>query len=136
MPHSKEASLAAPVAAYVRRKGFRCQQREVQFYDLRIDLYGFSPAKDLTVAVEFKVNKWRRAVDQAFLYQLCSDLVFVAVPTSTLHRLDTDLLREHGIGLIAVSGSTRCRQILPPRQSPVVRAHYRRVYISLLKGTA
>lgn len=128
-----EASLADPVSVYVRRKGFPLQLRELQFYDLRVDLYAFSPVKSLTVAVEFKLYKWRRAVAQASLYQLCSDWVFIAVPVSTVPRLDIDLLREYGIGLIAVSDSTHCRQILAPLQSSVVRADYRRTYINLLR---
>lgn len=133
---SQEYLLAEPVSAYVRRKSFYRQQRELQFYEFRIDIYGFSRVKHLTVAIELKIHKWRRALEQALIYQLCSDLVFIAVPANTIARVDDELLREHGIGLLAVDGIARCRQILAPSLSSVVRPHYKEAYIDLLHREA
>ncbi len=132
----QEGLLAEPVSAYVRRKSFYKQTRELQFYEFRIDLYGFSRVRNLTVAIELKLHNWRRAIEQALLYQLCSDLVFIAVPERTIARIDDVLLREHGIGLLAVEGVSRCRQILAPSLSHVVRSHYREAYIELLHREA
>jgi hypothetical protein len=132
----QERLLAEPVSAYVRRKSFSKQTRELQFYEFRIDLYGFSRAKDLTIAIELKLHNWRRAIEQALIYQLCSDLVFIAVPENTIARIDGVLLQEHGIGLLAVEGVARCRQILAPSLSHVVRPHYREAYIELLQREA
>ena len=132
----RECLLADPVSAYVRRRTYSKQTRELQFYEFRIDLYGFSIAKDLTIAIELKLYDWRRAIEQALIYQLCSDLVFIAVPEKTIARIDGALLQEHGIGLLAVDRVTRCRQILAPSQSHVVRPHYREAYIDLLRREA
>ena len=74
----QESALTDPIAAYVRRKSFRLQTRELQFYEYRIDLFAFSRLLGLTIAVEMKLLRWRRAVEQALLYQLCADKVFIA----------------------------------------------------------
>jgi hypothetical protein len=129
----KEAALFSPVANYVHRKSYRWQQPEVQFYEYRIDLYGFSQAKDLTIAIELKLHKWRRAFAQALIYQLCADLVFIALPSSTICCVEHELLSEHGIGLIAVEGDGSCRQVIASKRSDVIRRHYRNGYIKLLK---
>ena len=132
--HKLESSLYKPVAAYARNRGFRWQRSEVPFYEYRVDLYGFSRRKNLTLAIELKLTKWRRAVEQALIYQLCSDLVYIAVPYTTSLRVDAGLLREHGIGLVAVRDNGSCRVIIEAVQSFVVRHDYRSEYINALKG--
>jgi hypothetical protein len=122
------------VADYARNRGFRWQRPEVQFYEYRIDLYGFSKKQNQTVAIELKLTKWQRAVEQALIYQLCSDLVYIAVPYATSLRVDANLLQEHGIGLVAVRDNGKCRTIIEAVQSFVVRHDYRTEYINTLKG--
>src|SRR5258708_38688220 len=100
------------------KRGFEQHTMELPFYGHRIDLYGYSTETDRTVAVELKLRDWRRALEQALVYQLCSDYVFIAVPASTAKRVDRDELRSHGIGLIAVSGR-ECVEELPAVLSPV-----------------
>jgi hypothetical protein len=131
----QESALTDPIAAYVRRKSFRLQTRELQFYEYRIDLFAFSRLLGLTIAVELKLLRWRRAVEQALLYQLCADKVFIALPLENIRRVDTDLLAQHGIGLLAVEPSGRCRMLLDAQQSTVIRPHYRETYVELLQGS-
>jgi len=130
-----EAELTNPVAMYLRRKGYRLQATELQFYDYRIDIYGFSRVSDLTVSVELKVKDWRRAFQQALVYQLCSDLVFMALPKETVHRVDRSMLETEGIGLIVVAENNRCRMILDPRVSCVMSDSYKRHNIDMLRRT-
>jgi len=135
MTHIKrEALLLPPIAAYARRKSFRWQRPELQFYEYRIDLYAFSRAQNLTVAIELKLHNWRRAFQQALVYQLCSDLVFIAVPIERISAINLNLLGEHGIGLIGVFGDHSCRQLLAASRSTVVRADYRQEYVEMLLG--
>ena len=130
----KEHKLLAPVAAYVRRKGFSLQETEVQFYQYRIDLYGCSRIDRRTVAIELKLRNWRRALEQALLYQLCADLVFVALPEKVKDSVDTGFCRRYGIGMLTVSDDGRCRQVISPAQSSVVLEHYRKTYVDFLRG--
>ncbi len=130
MPRKFEASLLPPVASYVRHRSYRLLQAEVPFYEHRIDIYAFSRREKATIAVELKLTNWRRAIEQALLYQLCADFVFIAVPVCTARRVDRSLLKELGIGVIAVDDTDRCRSVLMSRQSSVVRAHYRALYVA------
>lgn len=119
-----ESDLLDPLSKYFRRKGFRWQQTEVNFYDYRIDLCGYSKSLDEIVAVELKMRKWRRALEQSLIYQLCCDTVFAALPRESISRNTIAEFSNHGIGLIGV-GSTRCVQVLQPTQSKEVRDWYR-----------
>ncbi len=42
----READLLRPVSDYFRRKGFRWQTTELQFYEYNIDVYAAAPASD------------------------------------------------------------------------------------------
>ena len=132
----REALLYDPVAEYTRRKSYRWQVSELPFYEYRIDLFAFSRTLELTVAVELKLHRWQRAVEQSLLYQLCADLVFIALPKPIIERVDFKLLSEHGIGLIGVAESGRCRMVLDAMRSSVVRPHYRDHYIQVLQKAA
>lgn len=127
----RESELLYPVERYLRNRDFRLQSLEVQFYEHRMDLFAYSRQRDLTVAVEIKLTKWPRAVEQAILYQLCADLAYVAMPRNELDRIDVGILKLHGLGLIAVQHS-RCDEILPPEPSEVLRRHYRDSYLTTL----
>jgi len=133
---SKESQLLQPVANFATRCGFRLQTAELPFYEYRIDLYGFSKRKDVTVAIELKLNDWRRALEQAMLYQLCSDLVYIALPEPSAKRVDLAELRKNGVGLLAVLNSGKCSCILPAAEHYEMRAFYRTTQIEYLKDTA
>lgn len=129
---SKEASLLEPVANYVRRKGFRFQKDEMPFYEYKVDLYAFSHVKNRTIAIELKLHKWQRAFEQVILYQLCADYVYIAMPANSIGRVDIDLLKTHGIGLLSIGNGGRCRQILGSEQSTVVCDNYKDIYVNIL----
>jgi hypothetical protein len=131
----RESLLLHPVEKYLCRRSFTSMQTEVQFYEFRIDLYAFSQRKDLTVAIELKLQKWKRALHQALLYQLCADLAFIALPEYVVPRVDVDQLAGSGIGLISVSAHG-CKQVLEAVASPVVRPHYRDCYLEHVRSRA
>ena len=111
---------------------YRKQKKEVPFYDHRIDLYGYSPSTDCSVAVELKLRDWKRALQQALVYQLCSDYVFIAVPESTVQRVKVEVLREHGIGLLAISDE-KCSVVLPANLSTVVNSQYKAIFTAMMQ---
>lgn len=132
MALTRETDLLAPISRYARSQGYTRQQPELQFYEYRIDLYALSRHTGQTVAVELKLHKWRRALQQALLYQLCADFVYIAMPARNLSRVDRDLISANGIGLIGVS-DRGCELVLPACQSAEVREHYKQQYVALLK---
>jgi len=133
---SKERQLRVPVARFAKRQGFCLQTVELPFYEYRIDLYGFSRKNDATVAIELKLSNWRKALVQAMLYQLCADLVYIAMPESSARRVDTSELEFCGVGLIGVRDSGRCTCMLAARTHEEVRQNYRQSQINYLKENA
>lgn len=131
-----EASLLLPVSRYLRRRGFRRQTQELRFYEYRIDLCATRRSGETTVAVELKVEDWRRAFQQALIYQLCCDWSWIAMPAENTGRVDATLLSAHGIGLISVGGNGRCRELLPPKLSEATSPSYRASYAKLIEGRA
>jgi hypothetical protein len=129
-----ESSLLEPVQRHLYSNGVRKMQSELQFYDYRLDIYGYSPSRDATYAVELKLKKWRRAFEQALIYQLCADFVSLALPMSATTVVDIELLEHHGIGLIGVQSERRCIRLLAPKQSKSVRTNYKTFYVDLIQG--
>ena len=130
MTPKRESTLLPAVRAYLKNE-YRHHTTELPFYAHRIDLYGYSVATDCTVAVELKLRDWRRALEQALVYQLCSDYVFIAVPVATALRVDLDQLRTHGIGLLSVKGR-KCVETLAAVPSQVLNPHYKAAYTALV----
>ena len=129
-----ENELAFPVARYLRNRAFYLQDSEVPFYEYRMDVYGYSERENLTVAVELKLKKWPRALEQALLYQLCSDLVYIAMPETEMDNINIEALEKHGLGLIAV-GQRRCREVVKPKTSSVINNYYKDEYVSMLRSS-
>ncbi len=129
---NREAQLLDPVAKYARKKGFSVQVPELPFFEYRIDLFGLSKPTGDTIAVELKIKNWRRALQQALIYQLCSDFVFIALPEGKASLVNTAELAKHGIGLIVVTWDLRCRTELAAVRSSEVRDHYRQEFAEFL----
>ena len=105
---SRESALLEPVGGSLRRRGYRRQCSEVQFFEYSMDLYAYAPAKEATTAVELKLHRWMRAFQQGLVYQLCADFVYLALPMRAAERVDRRLLAQHGLGLIGVHPEPRC----------------------------
>lgn len=135
MTFARESLLLSPVRGALRRQGYRRQKDEVRFFDYRIDLYGYAAAADATIAVELKLLRWKRAFQQALVYQLCADFVYLALPASTAERVDIPLLERHGLGLIGVQSNGRCVTVVEAKRSDEVLAMYREFYIDFVKGS-
>lgn len=125
-----------PVAKFALEQGFCLQENELPFYEYRIDLYGFSAHHNSTVAFELKLADWRRALEQALLYQLCSDYVYIAMPERSAGKVDVTELKSQGVGLISVLESGDCSCLLPAVAHSEVRQFYRSTQIEFLKESA
>jgi len=127
-----ESYLADPVSRHLRRRRFREQFPQAPFYEYRIDIFGFSQFDEACIAVELKLSRWQRALEQALIYQLCADYAYVAMPKPALVRVPLERFEEHGVGLISVSG-VGCNIIIPAQRSLVVQDFYRTNLIHLLQ---
>jgi hypothetical protein len=129
----RESALLLPVQGSFRQLGYGHTRPEVQFYEYRIDLYGYSLSQSSTFAVELKLDNWKRAIQQAVIYQLCADFCYLALPMKSASRVDLQVLRRYRLGLIGVVSAACCTTILQPRQSRVVLPQYRNHYMQLMQ---
>lgn len=97
-----EADLVAVVRKSFRERGFVVNV-EVPMLSKWIDIFCINPGTNDVIAVEAKIQKWRRALQQALTYRLCSDLVYIAIHHNYSHRVKKELLQKHGVGLIIVN---------------------------------
>ena len=74
------------------------------------------------IAIEVKVEKWKKALRQALIYQLCAHKVYVALWYSYLKNVDFDCFARFGVGVIAVDGNARI--VKESKQSPHVNPEY------------
>lgn len=56
----------------------------------------------ITVAVEAKISDWKNGLVQAQRYLLFSDYSYLALPEKNIKLVDTNLLKEVGIGLLSI----------------------------------
>lgn len=129
----RESALLEPVTGSLRRRGYSRTQPEVQFFEYSMDLYGYAKKPQKTTAVELKLTRWMRAFEQAMIYQLCADFVFLALPMQAAFRVEVPLLKRHGVGLLGVDTGPRCVVLVPAQQSLVVMPSYRDFYVSLMQ---
>lgn len=95
-----ERRLVDVLIAHVRRD--HAVAREVRHYEKRIDLLVLCPHTKELWAIEAKTANWMRALSQAIVNLSAAERSYIAVYSRHVHRVNLDLLTEHGIGLISV----------------------------------
>ena len=76
--------------------------REVRHYEKIIDVVTMALGSDELCTVEVKTQNWKKAFQQAFVNLAVADRSYVAMYSKYAHRVDTEILREYGIGLYSV----------------------------------
>lgn len=104
-----ETEVTEPVIAYLQEKNFKTFT-EVPILKNRIDIVGVKPSSDEILAVEAKVRKWRKAIQQALVYRLCCHKVYVALWHKHLHAVRIKVFVERGIGVLSVDGDVEVVQ--------------------------
>lgn len=105
-PFYLEIELVNPVINFLKNKGYHVK-KEVRIGFCRADIVGIK--KNVVVAVELKLNDWRKAIIQAKNYQLGSDYVYIAFPLKNIYnviRKTEYKLKNEGIGLLAINEKT------------------------------
>ena len=111
-PFYREHELIYPITCFLQEKGFHVRQ-EIQIGFCRADLVGFK--HNCVIAVELKLQNWKKAVIQTKNYVLGADYVYIAVPlmrSYTILRKAETLLKKEGIGLLTVNEKTCAVHVL------------------------
>ena len=98
-----EKEMLWPVEDFLKKQGYAVYH-EVPLLSKKIDLIGVKSGFNDILAVELKVSKWKKALEQAITDRLCANRVYVAISSKYIHRVKKELFREWGIGILEVGG--------------------------------
>jgi len=122
-----EMDLRKPVRDFFQNRNYSVFD-EAKLFSRGIDM--IAKRRSRIIAVELKVQKWRRALQQAYLDLRVSNYAFVALPASKWRRIDRRIYYEaynYGIGLLSVDGEAR--QIMRPEHSKRIQPSLRRKFL-------
>lgn len=127
-----EEDLRQPVRDYFKNKNYSVFN-EAKLFSRGIDV--IAKRRSSVIAVELKVQKWRRAIQQAYMDLRVSNYAFVALPESKWERIDRRIYYEaynYGIGLLSVNGDVW--QIMRPAPSKRIQPKLRRRFLRGLQS--
>jgi hypothetical protein len=110
----KEIDVLNQVNEYLKKNGYS-YKNEVNFLERRIDVVGIKNKK--ITAIEVKVNNWKKALQQAITYKLCSHYVYVAFWHKYLPK-NLSHFENYGIGVMSVNDSVEI--INKPKKSEII----------------
>jgi len=97
-----EIELFPAVEQYYQREGYTVE-REVPLRKRVIDI--ICQNDEEIIAIEVKVQNWKKALRQAIIYQLCANRTYVALCRKFSSRVKLDFFFRYGVGLIEIDGS-------------------------------
>jgi len=109
-----ESGMASGVKTFFSNQGYIAFD-EIPSGQKRIDLLFVYANFPKMVAVELKVRDWRRAFRQALHDKFCAHRVYVAIWHEFFKRVDQELFRRYGIGILEVGRDDIEERIAPKK---------------------
>lgn len=90
---------------------------EVGLFNRNIDMLILSDSQ-IVFSIEFKINDWKKAIEQIDDYMLISDYTYLCMPQRKISDKLTSILAEKGIGLLLYNQNDDCiKKEISPRAS-------------------
>lgn len=103
---------------------------EVGLFSRNIDMLLLSDEQTV-FSIEFKINDWRKAIEQIDDYMLISDYTYLCMPQRKISEKLENLLSEKGIGLLLYSQNEDCiKKKIPPKVSTKKIDYYKNQIIN------
>jgi len=131
----REEELTAPLIEHFRERGCRVAT-EVPIGGKTCDVYAIQP-DGKTIAVEVKVQDWRRALWQAVCYGFGADFAYVALPLKVARRMAAIRKKQEketrarwpeapglAMGILGIAETGKVTELVPAQQSKLVRVVY------------
>lgn len=111
---------------------FKLVRQEVPFLSRCIDVVLLDQANEV-VSIEFKVSKWRHAIDQAKNHKLGADKAYICLPERKLTDILSQAVYEAGIGLLFLeTDPPKVYEVIP---APVIHKNIAAFRDMLIKNT-
>lgn len=122
-----EEKLFSPIKRLFSAKHYLVK-REIPFNGKTIDVLVLDRKTRRLIAIELKVRKWRKALRQAAVYQLCASQVYIALWHKHLNETNKELIAKYGLGIIEVKKiekrSLKAEIIILPKQLKLLNRQY------------
>lgn len=82
-----------------KRPDIRIVKQEVPFLSRCIDIVVLNDKNEL-ISIEFKVSKWRHAIEQAVNHKLGADKAYICLPQRNITETLRNAVEDAGIGLL------------------------------------
>lgn len=127
----REVDLISPLVKTYIDKGYRAYA-EVKLSSRWIDVFLINDETEETIAVELKLSKWKKAYQQAKVYQMVADYVYVGMPEEFVHRAveNKKYFEELGIGILSING--KANTAIEARKSNLVMSTVKKDIIKSL----
>lgn len=114
-----EKEMFSALKSYFNAKNFEVYE-EVRFFSKKIDIICINKDSEEIIAVEMKVKKWKKALQQSLINQVCADKVYVAFWHENIEAIKKcrDLFEKYGVGVLEVNSSII--PIIPAKSSPCI----------------
>lgn len=106
-----------PTIENLLEKGGYQHYTEVKVLTRSVDIIAIKRNK--VIAIEVKVENWKRALQQALTCRLFAHETYIAIWCDYSHRIPIKLLKKHRIGLIIVT-SNKAKISLKAKTSNVI----------------
>ena len=104
MPNNEDEMIPKVHSVIERIYGVpRCVAKNIKIMGRKPDILYIYDGEPEAVAVELKINDWRRGLAQALSYTLIAKYVYLAIRYIRKRNIDLELFKLYGIGVIAVN---------------------------------
>ena len=104
---------------FIHQSEYKIVKQEVPFLSRCIDIVLVNKSDEI-ISIEFKVSKWRHAIEQAVNHKLGADKSYICLPERTLTGALSDAIVNAQLGLLFYSSDAEIKiheVIAPPSQS-------------------
>ena len=109
---------------------YRIVKQEVPFLSRCIDIVMIDQ-NDTIISIEFKVSKWRHAIEQAVNHKLGADMSYICLPKRRVTDVLVKALNESGIGLMLFDEDSESviTEVIPAAVNPTNIPAFRKMLI-------
>lgn len=83
---------------------FKTIKQEVPFLSRCIDVVLINEDNEI-ISIEFKISKWRHAIEQAKNHKLGADKAYICLPKRNISRILNQAVMDAGVGLLLFDSS-------------------------------
>ena len=126
-----EVEMMAKGFAYLAQLSqYRIVKQEVPFLSRCIDIVMIDQ-NDTIISIEFKVSKWRHAIEQAVNHKLGADMSYICLPKRKVTDVLVKALNESGIGLMLFDEDSESviTEVIPAAVNPTNIPAFRKMLI-------